>query len=51
MNNQPRKKLTVIQILLLVALLGVVLTVAVSLWEEPPGADSANVKTEPLQNQ
>jgi len=46
MNHQPRKQLTVIQIMLLVALLGIALTVAVSLWDGPSGADSANVDAE-----
>ncbi|MGD8808650.1 MAG: hypothetical protein PVG24_03540 [Gammaproteobacteria bacterium] len=46
MDNQPRKRLTLIQIMLLVALVGILLTVAVSVWDGPGGADSPGIDEE-----
>jgi hypothetical protein len=46
MDNQPRKRLTLIQIMLLVALVGILLTVAVSVWDGPDGADSPGIDDE-----
>ena len=40
MDPQPRKRLTLIQLMLLVALAGILLTFAVSIWEGPAGVDS-----------
>lgn len=42
MEQQPRKGLTIIQWLLLVALLGVALTIAAWLWSGPSGPDQSN---------
>lgn len=46
MNQQPRKGLTIIQIMSLVALLGIVLTIAASIWQGPAGQDTPNVEAE-----
>jgi len=46
MDQQPRKGLTLIQIMLLVALLGLVLTIAASIWQGPPGRDTPDVEAE-----
>ena len=49
MEPQPHKGLTIIQWLSLVALLGVVLTIAAWLWSGPSGSDSAGAAAETQQ--
>lgn len=41
MNQQPRKGLTLLQLMSLVALLGVLLTIAAALWQGPSGNGAA----------
>ncbi len=50
MEQQPRKGLTIIQWLSLVALLGIVLTIAASLWSGPSDSRHSDVDAATQQN-
>jgi flagellar basal body-associated protein FliL len=49
MDEQTRDGLTVIQVLSLVLVLGVVLTIAAWLWNEPPDSEQSNADAETQQ--
>ena len=45
MEQQPHRGLTIVQWMLLVAVLGIVLTIAASIWQGPSRPDVVDVET------
>lgn len=46
MDQQPRKELTIVQLMSLIALLGIGLTIAAWLWPAPGDGDQSNAAVE-----